>query len=220
MIDSRKKVEVLRRELLAMEDTLKQQEATQEPNQVVTDNFVNNKDNYVRTKAQIANMDTTVSYLADALVKRKQGFLAIRQTCCHLVNNNFVTQLDARKYIGRLLFNHNDKTMHIQVNPNNQESSAGLDVDRDIRNLSGGEKSYSSVSLILALWQRMTPPFRVLDEFDVFMDTVNRKIAISNILNFARLYRKDQFIFLTPLGTDNIDRRDDVKIIQLEKLTN
>ena len=64
-------------------------------------------------------------------------------------------------------------------------------------------------------------PFRVLDEFDVFMDTLNRKIAIHNILNFARISRKDQFIFLTPLGTDNIDNEgDDIKIIKLSKLPN
>ena len=63
----------------------------------------------------------------------------------------------------------------------------------------------------------MTPPFRVLDEFDVFMDSLNRKIAIDNILNFARMTRKYQFVFLTPLGTENIDTSDDVKIIKLSK---
>ena len=91
----------------------------------------------------------------------------------------------------------------------------------EVNSLSGGEKSYSSVSLILALWESMSPPFRILDEFDVFMDSVNRKIAISNILNFARIGRKFQFVFLTPLGTENIDVDDgDVKIIKLSKIGN
>ena len=43
-----------------------------------------------------------------------------------------------------------------------------------MKTLSGGEKSYSTVSLILALWYVMTPPFMFLDEFDVFMDEMNR----------------------------------------------
>ena len=73
---------------------------------------------------------------------------------------------------------------------------------------------------ILALLESMTLPFRVLDEFDVFMDSVNRRIAIQNILNFARIGRKYQFVFLTPLGTDNIDTNDDVKIIKLSKIQN
>ena len=62
-----------------------------------------------------------------------------------------------------------------------KDSAAALDIDRDIRSLSGGEKSYSSVSLILALWESMTPPFRVLDEFDVFMDS-GRNCDLSLIL--------------------------------------
>ena len=166
-------------------------------------------------------MDNTITYLAQSLETRRKGFKKIRSSTCNNVNQNFCSQLNARKYIGTLVFNHKDKTMTIQVNPNNKEMSSGLDVDRDIRSLSGGEKSYSSVSLILALWQSMTPPFRVLDEFDVFMDTINRKIAISNILNFARMERKDQFIFLTPLGTDNIDTdKDDIRIIKLKKIAN
>ena len=39
-----------------------------------------------------------------------------------------------------------------------------------------------SVSLILALWNAMTPPFRVLDEFDVFMDALNRRYFSNPIL--------------------------------------
>ena len=39
----------------------------------------------------------------------------------------------------------------------------------DIKSLSGGEKSYSTICLLLALWDAMDVPFRALDEFDVFM---------------------------------------------------
>ena len=45
---------------------------------------------------------------------------------------------------------------------------------RDIKTLSGGEKSFCTVSLVLSLWEDMYPPFRILDEFDVFMDSINR----------------------------------------------
>ena len=33
----------------------------------------------------------------------------------------------------------------------------------------GGEKSYSTICFILAIWEAMETPFRCLDEFDIFM---------------------------------------------------
>ena len=68
------------------------------------------------------------------------------------------------------------------------------------------------------MWEAMTPPFRALDEFDVFMDSVNRKIALDNIINYATSDRKFQFIFLTPLNTDSIQgNANDVHILKLRK---
>jgi len=42
------------------------------------------------------------------------------------------------------------------------------------RNLSGGERSYTTVALVLAVWDKLLIPFYMLDEFDVFMDMANR----------------------------------------------
>ena len=59
-----------------------------------------------------------------------------------------------------------------------------------------------------------------MDEFDVFMDACNRRISIANMINYAKEARKNQFVFLTPLDTNNIDVNDDLKIIKLVKHTN
>lgn len=48
---------------------------------------------------------------------------------------------------------------------------------KDVATLSGGEKSFATISLLLSLWEAAGCPIRGLDEFDVFMDPVNRKMA-------------------------------------------
>lgn len=77
-----------------------------------------------------------------------------------------------------------------------QASHVG-DKEKDPRSLSGGEKSFSTICLLLALWESIGCPIRCLgtffflffwggvfflilslDEFDVFMDAVNRRISM------------------------------------------
>lgn len=74
------------------------------------------------------------------------------------------------------------------------------------KTLSGGERSYSTIAFLVALWEAVECPFCALDEFDVFMDSVNRKVAIDTLLKFAELYKHRQFIVITP-QTD-IELRD------------
>jgi len=50
----------------------------------------------------------------------------------------------------------------------------------------------------MALGDRMCVPFRAMDEFDIFMDSVNRKKSIKLLIKYATERKKSQFIFLTP----------------------
>jgi len=48
-----------------------------------------------------------------------------------------------------------------------------------VKQLSGGERSFSSLCLVLALKEATQTPFLALDEVDVFMDERNRRVALS-----------------------------------------
>ncbi len=86
---------------------------------------------------------------------------------------------------------------------------------KDTKSLSGGERSYSTVCLLLALWEAMECPFRAMDEFDVFMDAVNRQISIELLIEAAREHKNRQFIFITPHDYSGINSGPDLRVIKM-----
>jgi len=93
---------------------------------------------------------------------------------------NFLYLLSERGFRGKLLLDHENKTLDLQVEPDKTEKRA---VGRNTKTLSGGEKSFSSICLLLSIWEAMGSPLRCLDEFDVFMDNVNRAISTNMLVS-------------------------------------
>ena len=92
---------------------------------------------------------------------------------------NFVYLLSERGYRGRLIIDHRRKLLDLQIEPDNTQKKGG---ERSTKTLSGGEKSFSSICLLLSIWEAMSSPLRCLDEFDVFMDNVNRAISTNMLV--------------------------------------
>ncbi|CAG5148218.1 uncharacterized protein ALTATR162_LOCUS2168 [Alternaria atra] len=120
--------------------------------------------------------------------------------------------LSERKFRGTLSIDHNKGLLDIHVQPDIMERSGD---GRQTKTLSGGEKSYSTVCLLLSLWDAMGSPIRCLDEFDVFMDSVNRERSLHMIIQAARRSIGRQFIFITPQSMSNVTQTSDVKIIKM-----
>ncbi|KAH6844875.1 P-loop containing nucleoside triphosphate hydrolase protein [Chaetomium sp. MPI-CAGE-AT-0009] len=126
---------------------------------------------------------------------------------------NFIYLLSERGFRGKLLVDHERKFLDLQVEPDKTEKKAA---GRSTKTLSGGEKSFSSICLLLAIWEAMGSPLRCLDEFDVFMDNVNRAISTNMLITAARRSVNRQYIFITPNAIEGRTTLDkDVKIIRL-----
>ncbi len=92
---------------------------------------------------------------------------------------NFKLLLSERGFRGRLVIDHANRTLDLQVEPDRTEKKS---TGRSTKTLSGGEKSFSSICLLLSIWEAMGSPLRCLDEFDVFMDNVNRAISTNMLV--------------------------------------
>ena len=79
-------------------------------------------------------------------------------------------------------------------------------IKRSLKTLSGGEKSFSTVALVLALWDVIQCPFRILDEFDVFMDHMNREATLEIMSKYITNKKVYQYVFLTPLSLDCLEK--------------
>lgn len=62
----------------------------------------------------------------------------------------------------------------------------------------------------------MGAPIRCLDEFDVFMDSVNREVSMKKMIEAARYSIGKQFILITPGSMGSVNSNSDVKIIKMK----
>ncbi|KAM3256397.1 hypothetical protein ACQJBY_049088 [Aegilops geniculata] len=90
---------------------------------------------------------------------------------------------------------------------------ASRDTVRDTRGLSG-ERSFSTLCFTLALHGMTEAPFRAMDEFDVFMDAVSRKISLDTLVDFA-VAQGSQWVFITPHDISMVKPGDRVKKQQM-----
>lgn len=166
---------------------------------------------YDNARKQVHGMKRTVNMLAQACTHRKFRWKMFQHYITIRARSQFSWLMTERAFRGRLRLDHKKKELKLMVQPNQQEKDSG----RGPKTLSGGEKSFSTICLLLALWEAMGSSIRCLDEFDVFMDAVNRKTSVTMLIRAARRSIGKQFILITPQDMTGIDSSPDVKVIRL-----
>jgi len=109
-----------------------------------------------------------------SLNKRLERWRAFQRQITARTRVQFSYLLSERRYRGDVYFDHPAQCLALLVEPDETQESPAR---RNIKTLSGGEKSFSSICLLLSIWEAMGSPIRCLDEFDVFMDNINRAIS-------------------------------------------
>lgn len=178
-----------------------------------------------------------ISKLSNSLADRKRAYLKLRVYITKITNFYFEEILMQKGFTGLIDVTFNDiimpngkvkkgKTLEIKIHPRDEAQffaeGGSQAIVRPIysstKSLSGGERSYSTVAFIIALWEICDSPFRILDEVDVFMDMVTRKISIDTLIEFASFKSSKQYIFLSPLKIQHIHRPECIKILQMPEV--
>ena len=147
--------------------------------------------------------------IKEALTERNHRWKMFRKYISFRARFMFGYLLSERKFRGRVIIDHKGKKLDIKVEPDMTKQS---DSGRKTQTLSGGEKSFSTICLLLAIWEAMGSPIRCLDEFDVFMDSVNRAQSMSMMIQAARRSVGRQFILITPQSMSNVQMGEDVSV--------
>ncbi|KAF6260374.1 hypothetical protein COO60DRAFT_1700367 [Scenedesmus sp. NREL 46B-D3] len=154
-----------------------------------------------RHEPSVRNMRQVVRMTDRAVDERWDKFHELFDNVSSTVSGKFLAYMHRRGHMGKVRVDQASGELRLLVKVNVQGQGAAARKSqpvRDLKQLSGGERSFTTVAFILALGEFTESPFRAMDEFDVFMDAINRRIATQTLLEFAREKGDLQFIFLTP----------------------
>uniref|UniRef100_A0A8C0G7B6 Structural maintenance of chromosomes protein 6 n=1 Tax=Chelonoidis abingdonii TaxID=106734 RepID=A0A8C0G7B6_CHEAB len=170
------------------------------------------KDKYQDAEGKVKNLKKFIKLLDQIMTQRYKMYQQFRRCLTLRCKFYFDFLLCQRSYSGKMSFDHKNETLSITVQPGDINKAAL----NDMRSLSGGERSFSTVCFILSLWSIAESPFRCLDEFDVFMDMVNRRIAMDMMLKMADSQRHRQFILLTPQSMSSLPTSGLIRILRMQ----
>lgn len=159
-----------------------------------------------------------ITTLTNAVNARRKKWAVMRGRIALSAMQNFSFLLEHRGYTGSLSFNHDHGKLTVTVRTNEdamKEATGKKGRNKDPKSLSGGEKSFSTICLLLSLWAAMGSPIRALDEFDVFMDSVNRTLSMEIMVTAARDEVKCQYILISPQSMMNVAMGPDVHVVKM-----
>ncbi|KFY25726.1 hypothetical protein V491_01613 [Pseudogymnoascus sp. VKM F-3775] len=181
--------------------------------QEIYDEFARAKESHENATRQAQSLIELLETLKISYHRRLEKWRQFQSHVSASARMQFTYLLSERGFRGQLTLDHQAKTLSIRVEPDETRKSAE---GRATTTLSGGEKSFSNICLLMSVWEAMGSPLRCLDEFDVFMDQVNRDVSTNLIIGAARRAIGRQFILITPTGIGGGAERDaDVKLIRL-----
>ncbi|XP_048489540.1 structural maintenance of chromosomes protein 6 [Plutella xylostella] len=164
---------------------------------------------YKKTKSTLERLKTLIADIQKTSDKHLKFCTQIQTHIARRVQFCFQNTLTLRGYSGRMDIDNAKGVLEMYCSG---REARGARAASTTSSLSGGERSYSTVAFIMALWECVELPFYFMDEFDVFMDNVNRKYVMELLIDHALKNTSRQFVFLTPQDASAVTAGPQIKI--------
>uniref|UniRef100_A0A8C6B070 Structural maintenance of chromosomes protein 6 n=1 Tax=Monodon monoceros TaxID=40151 RepID=A0A8C6B070_MONMO len=210
-IEVKKSASILDKEINRLRQKIQAEHASHGDREEIMRQYQEARETYLDLDNKVRTLKRFIKLLEEIMTHRYKTYQQFRRCLtlrCKLYFDNLLSQ---RAYCGKMNFDHKNETLTISVQPGEGNKAAF----NDMKALSGGERSFSTVCFILSLWSIAESPFRCLDEFDVYMDMVNRRIAVDMILKMADSQRFRQFILLTPQSMSSLPASKLIRILRM-----
>eukprot|EP00210_Caulerpa_lentillifera_P003082 g2944.t1 len=172
-------------------------------------------DSYEELMAQVEEKTTQLDQQTQLVKEQDEAYLKIeaghhkreelyhrqQQKMAKRVSDHFKKYMRKRGHSGQIKIDHANMRVQILVRPAGQQHGS-----TDMATLSGGERSYTTVSLLMSFASVVSSPFHCMDEFDVFTDVMTKHYSMKILLETAATEKfNSQFIFFSPLEVAAVD---------------
>ncbi|KAG7155974.1 structural maintenance of chromosomes protein 6-like [Homarus americanus] len=207
--DTVRSVHEVKRQYDGLQDRLNREMAANGDPLTVANRYKEIKQRFITVSGEIESHCNLIKKIKESLSLRLEHYKRFRRLLAIMIKSNFKISLSIRNLHGSLNFDHDNSRLTLSVVKMGSETDAeainilmkeSQNKKQTLAMMSGGERSFATVSFIIALWDVIESPIRILDEFDVFMDIVARRQSLTMMVKAANT--KTQYIYLTPIELD------------------
>jgi chromosome segregation ATPase len=114
----------------------------------VTEKMVAAKSERDHCRVELETLQHNIELLSEDFDSRKKNWTKQLKASCKIVSKAFDTYMQDKGQSGAVMFNHNDQTLALHCKTDNTDDKS---LRSDVRQLSGGERSFTTLCLLLAL---------------------------------------------------------------------
>lgn len=213
--ETKENLEKLEKRLRAeKEASMREQNLQQYDIRQVTESYIKVKEQLEKMKEEYTRIQQRHSLLVEDDKRRSKQWVDALKREARKTRKFFDEYAQVKNAAGSVEFNHEEQLLHMVYQVDNHDKDSR---SKDVRQLSGGERSFATFCLLLSLGHCIDCPFRLMDEYDVFLDEITRKLSHQMLAQYANKVnqRGRQFIIITPHKLKHITTTNQVRVIKM-----